>query len=129
MGCIVRTAGIGRSDRGAASWDIDYLLRVWEAIKQVVVTRPAPFLIYQEGNAIVRALRDYFSNDIGEILIDDPAIHQDARGVHGARAAAQPQASSSSTTTPYRCSPATRSRARSSRRYNHKVRCRPAAAS
>ncbi len=77
MGCIVRTAGVGRSAE-ELRWDMDYLLRVWEAIKQVVVTRPAPFLIYQEGNAIVRALRDYFSNDIGEILIDDPAVHQDA---------------------------------------------------
>jgi ribonuclease E len=43
-----------------------------------VVSRPAPFLIYQEGNAIVRALRDYFSNEIGEILIDDPAVYKDA---------------------------------------------------
>ena len=78
MGCIVRTAGVGRSAE-ELRWDMDYLLRVWEAIKQVVVTRPAPFLIYQEGNAIVRALRDYFSNDIGEIVIDDPAVHQDAQ--------------------------------------------------
>jgi ribonuclease E len=77
MGCIVRTAGIGRTTE-ELKWDLDYLLRVWEAIKQVVVTRPAPFLIYQEGNAIVRALRDYFSNDIGEILIDDPAVYQEA---------------------------------------------------
>ena len=77
MGCIVRTAGIGRTTE-ELKWDLDYLLRVWEAIKQVVVTRPAPFLIYQEGNAIVRALRDYFSNDIGEILIDNPSIYQEA---------------------------------------------------
>jgi ribonuclease E len=77
MGCIVRTAGIGRSAE-ELKWDVDYLLRVWEAIKQVVVTRAAPFLIYQEGNAIVRALRDYFSNDIGEILIDNPAVYQEA---------------------------------------------------
>ncbi len=77
MGCIVRTAGIGRSTE-ELRWDLDYLLRVWEAIKQVVVTRPAPFLIYQEGNAIVRALRDYFSNDIGEILIDNPNVYQEA---------------------------------------------------
>jgi ribonuclease E len=77
MGCIVRTAGIGRSTE-ELKWDLDYLLRVWEAIKQVVVTRPAPFLIYQEGNAIVRALRDYFTNDIGEILIDNPSVYQEA---------------------------------------------------
>ena len=77
MGCIVRTAGVGRSTE-ELKWDMDYLLRVWEAIKEVVVTRPAPFLIYQEGNAIVRALRDYFSNDIGEILVDDVNVHKDA---------------------------------------------------
>jgi len=77
MGCIVRTAGVGRSAE-ELRWDMDYLLRVWEAIKQVVVTRPAPFLIYQEGNAIVRALRDHFNDEIGEVLIDDTAVHQDA---------------------------------------------------
>jgi ribonuclease E len=77
MGCIVRTAGVGRSAE-ELRWDMDYLLRVWEAIKQVVVTRPAPFLIYQEGNAIVRALRDHFNDEIGEVLIDDQAVHQDA---------------------------------------------------
>jgi ribonuclease E len=77
MGCIVRTAGVGRSAE-ELKWDMDYLLRVWEAIKQVVVTRPAPFLIYQEGNAIVRALRDYFSDAIGEILVDDANVHKDA---------------------------------------------------
>src|SRR5690606_11794738 len=65
MGCIVRTAGVGRSIE-ELKWDLDYLLRVWESILQVVVTRPAPFLIYQEGNAIVRALRDYYSSEIGE---------------------------------------------------------------
>ncbi|HEY8521212.1 MAG TPA: Rne/Rng family ribonuclease [Gammaproteobacteria bacterium] len=78
MGCIVRTAGVGRSIE-ELRWDLDYLLRVWEAIKQVVVTRPAPFLIYQEGNAIIRALRDYLSNDIGEILIDNQQVYEEAR--------------------------------------------------
>jgi ribonuclease E len=77
MGCIVRTAGVGRGAE-ELRWDLDYLLRVWEAIKDVVVTRPAPFLIYQEGNAIVRALRDYYADDIGEILIDNPAVYQEA---------------------------------------------------
>src|SRR5690606_5601473 len=77
MGCIVRTAGVGRSTE-ELRWDLDYLLRVWESILQVVVTRPAPFLIYQEGNAIVRALRDYYSSEIGEILIDDPKVYQEA---------------------------------------------------
>ena len=78
MGCIVRTAGVGRSPE-ELRWDLDYLLSVWEAIKSVVVTRPAPFLIYQEGNAIVRAVRDHLSNEIGEILVDDQGIFDQAR--------------------------------------------------
>jgi len=77
MGCIIRTAGVGRSVE-ELRWDLDYLLSVWEAIKRVVVTRPAPFLIYQEGSAIVRAIRDHFSTEIGEILVDDDAIYQEA---------------------------------------------------
>jgi ribonuclease E len=78
MGCIVRTAGVGRSTE-ELRWDLDYLLSVWEAIKQVVLSRPSPFLIYQEGNAIVRAVRDYFSNDIGEILIDGENVYAEAK--------------------------------------------------
>ena len=77
MGCIVRTSGVGRSIE-ELRWDMDYLLSVWEAIKQVVVSRPSPFLIYQEGNAIVRAIRDHFSSEIGEILIDRKDIHEQA---------------------------------------------------
>jgi ribonuclease E len=77
MGCIVRTAGVGRSAE-ELRWDLDYLLRVWETIKAVVVTRPAPFLIYQEGNAIVRALRDNLTNDIGEVYIDNADVYHDA---------------------------------------------------
>jgi ribonuclease E len=77
MGCIVRTAGVGRGAE-ELRWDLDYLLRVWEAIKAVVVTRPAPFLIYQEGNAIVRALRDNLTNDIGEVYIDNADVYHDA---------------------------------------------------
>ena len=77
MGCIVRTAGVGRSIE-ELRWDLDYLLSVWEAIKQVVLSRPSPFLIYQEGNAIVRAIRDHFSNEIGEILVDREDIHEQA---------------------------------------------------
>ena len=78
MGCIVRTAGVGRSIE-ELRWDLDYLLSVWEAIKQVVVSRPSPFLIYQEGNAIVRAIRDHFSKEIGEILVDREDIYEQAR--------------------------------------------------
>lgn len=77
MGCIVRTAGVGRSEE-ELRWDLDYLLSVWERIKEVVITRPAPFLIYQEGNAIVRAIRDHLTNEIGEILVDDTALYEQA---------------------------------------------------
>jgi ribonuclease E len=78
MSVILRTAGIDRSAEELA-WDLENLLAVWEAIKKVVVARPSPFLIYRESNAIVRALRDYLSNEIGEILIDDEKIYQEAR--------------------------------------------------
>ena len=78
MGCIVRTAGVGRSTE-ELKWDAEYLLSVWEAVKQVVISKPSPFLIYQESNAIIRALRDYFSQDIGEVLIDDPAVFEEGR--------------------------------------------------
>ncbi len=78
MSIIVRTAGIDRSTE-ELKWDLDNLFAVWEAIKKVVVERPSPFLIYQESNAIVRALRDYLTNDIGEILIDDPKTYNEAR--------------------------------------------------
>ena len=77
MGCIVRTAGVGRSIE-ELRWDIDYLLSIWEAIKGVVTERPAPFLIYQEGNAIVRAVRDHFSDEIGEILVDGDEVYAEA---------------------------------------------------
>jgi len=77
MGCIVRTAGVGRNNE-ELKWDLDYLLSVWEAIKQAVVKRTSPFLVYQEGSAVIRAIRDHFSNEVGEILIDDPNIHKEA---------------------------------------------------
>jgi ribonuclease E len=78
MGVIVRTAGVGRSPE-ELKWDMDYLLGIWEAIKKAVVGRPAPFLIFQDSNAIIRALRDHLANDVGEILIDDPKAFEEAR--------------------------------------------------
>lgn len=78
MGCIIRTAGVGRSEEELA-WDLTYLLSIWDAIKQVVVDRPSPFLIYQENNAITRALRDYLSSDVGEILIDGEQLFTEAK--------------------------------------------------
>ena len=77
MGLIVRTAGLGR-DAEELQWDLDYLLTLWKAISEAAQARPAPFLIYQESKLIIRALRDYLRNDIGEILIDNEELHADA---------------------------------------------------
>ena len=73
MGLIVRTAGVGRNPE-ELQWDMDYLIKVWTAIEEAAGQRKAPFLIYQESNVIIRALRDYFRTDIGEILIDSPEV-------------------------------------------------------
>ncbi len=78
MGLIVRTAGVGR-EQEELQWDLDYLMQLWTAIKAAAETRSAPFLIYQESNLIIRALRDYLREDIGEILVDDERVFEDAR--------------------------------------------------
>jgi len=78
MGLIIRTAGMGR-DAEELQWDLDYLLQLWKAIEDAGATRSAPFLIYQESKLIIRALRDYLRNDIGEVLIDREDLHDDAR--------------------------------------------------
>ncbi|MGM0537083.1 MAG: ribonuclease E [Pseudomonadota bacterium] len=77
MGLIVRTAGIGRSPE-ELQWDLDYLVQVWESITEEAGKHPAPFLIYRESNVIIRAMRDYLRQDIGEVLIDSEQIHQEA---------------------------------------------------
>ena len=77
MGIILRTAGSGRSLE-ELQWDLNILIRQWEAILQVTIERPAPFLIYQEGNAVIRTLRDYLRKDIEEILIDDNGVYEQA---------------------------------------------------
>ena len=77
MSVILRTAGIDR-DSEELEWDLNNLLSIWEAIKSVVLSRPSPFLIYRESNAIVRALRDYLTNEVGEILIDDEDTYKEA---------------------------------------------------
>ncbi|MEM7277802.1 MAG: Rne/Rng family ribonuclease [Pseudomonadota bacterium] len=77
MSVILRTAGIGRGPE-ELSWDLENLFGIWNAIKKVVVERPSPFLIYQERDAVIRSLRDYMSNDIGEVLIDAPATYKEA---------------------------------------------------
>ncbi len=78
MGLIVRTAGVGRSQE-ELQWDMDYLLHLWKAIETALPQKKAPFLIYQESNIIIRALRDYLRADIGEILVDHPAVHRQAQ--------------------------------------------------
>ena len=78
MGLIVRTAGVGKS-ADALQWDLSFRLKHWEAIKKAAENRPAPFLIHQESNVIVRAFRDYLRQDIGEILIDNPKVLELAR--------------------------------------------------
>ena len=78
MGLIVRTAGVGKSAE-ALQWDLSFRMKHWEAIQKAAESRPAPFLIHQESNVIVRAFRDYLRQDIGEILIDNPKVMEMAR--------------------------------------------------
>ncbi|XFC39746.1 Rne/Rng family ribonuclease [Stenotrophomonas indicatrix] len=78
MGVIIRTAGVGR-DAEELQWDLDYLLNVWRAIAEAALSKPAPFLIYQESRLIVRALRDYLRADIGEILVDTEEMYEHAK--------------------------------------------------
>ncbi|MBR9829445.1 MAG: Rne/Rng family ribonuclease, partial [Oceanospirillales bacterium] len=77
MGAIVRTAGIGRSSE-ELQWDLDYLITLWDAV-QAVNERPAPFLVYQESDVVIRAIRDYLRADIGEVLIDNPSVYEQAQ--------------------------------------------------
>jgi ribonuclease E len=77
MGVIIRTAGVGR-DAEELQWDLDYLLSIWRAIAEAALSKPSPFLIYQESRLIVRALRDYMRSDVGEILVDTPEMYAEA---------------------------------------------------
>ena len=78
MGVIIRTAGVGR-DAEELQWDLDYLLSIWRAIADAALSKPSPFLIYQESRLITRALRDYMRADIGEILVDTPEMYEEAK--------------------------------------------------
>ncbi len=78
VGLIVRTAGLGR-DAEELQWDLDYLLQLWKSISDAASKQRAPFLIYQESKLFIRALRDYLRSDIGEILIDEESLYNDAR--------------------------------------------------
>ena len=77
MSLIARTAGIGRSAE-ELQWDLNYLLQLWRAIEKAAEEEAAPCLIYLESSLVVRAIRDLFQPDIGEILIDTPAIYDQA---------------------------------------------------
>ncbi len=78
MGVIVRTAGVGKSTE-ELQWDLDYLMQVWGSIEGAASERRAPFLIYQESNVVIRAIRDYLRTDIAEIVIDDEAVYNQAK--------------------------------------------------
>ncbi len=77
MSLIARTAGIGRGAE-ELQWDLNYLMQLWRAIEGAAGGQKGPFLIYQEGSLVIRAIRDYFQPDIGEILIDTDDIFEQA---------------------------------------------------
>ncbi|GAC14858.1 ribonuclease E [Aliiglaciecola lipolytica E3] len=77
MGLIVRTAGVGKSYE-ELEHDLNVLIRHWNAISEASETKAAPFLIHQESNVIVRAIRDYLRRDVGEILIDSQEVYEKA---------------------------------------------------
>ncbi|MDD5298071.1 MAG: Rne/Rng family ribonuclease [Rhodocyclaceae bacterium] len=78
MSLIARTAGIGRTLE-ELQWDLGYLMQLWRAIEGAATSQTGAFLIYQEGSLVIRAIRDYFQPDIGEILIDTDDIYEQAR--------------------------------------------------
>jgi ribonuclease E len=78
MSIIARTAGIGRS-APELQWDLNYLLKLWTAIDGAAKGGKGAFLIYQESSLVIRAIRDYFNNDVGDILIDTDDIYEQAR--------------------------------------------------
>jgi ribonuclease E len=78
MGLILRTAGVGKSTE-ELQWDLDYLMQLWKAIDEAAESRKAPFLIFQDRNVIIRAVRDYLRNDIAEILVDDRKLYEQAQ--------------------------------------------------
>ncbi len=77
MGIIVRTAGVGKNQE-ELQWDLDYLLTLWTSITEASAKKNAPFLIYQESNVIIRCIRDYLRQDIGEVLLDTKEAHEEA---------------------------------------------------
>jgi ribonuclease E len=78
MGAIIRTAGVGRNVE-ELQWDLDNLRTQWDQIAAAEKERPAPFLVYRESDAVTRAMRDYLSDDVGEVLVDDEAAFAKAQ--------------------------------------------------
>jgi ribonuclease E len=78
MSVIARTAGIGRTLE-ELNWDLNYLLQLWQAIDGAAKSQSGAFLIYQESSLVIRAIRDYFQPDIGELLIDTESIFEQAQ--------------------------------------------------
>jgi len=78
MGAIVRTAGVGRTAQ-ELQWDLDNLKVQWEQIAAAAKERPAPFLVFRESDAVTRSMRDYLSDDVGEVLVDSQAAFQKAQ--------------------------------------------------
>src|SRR5216117_1631947 len=78
MSVIARTAGIGRSTE-ELQWDLNYLMQLWTAIEDAAKMQSGAYLIYQESSLVIRAIRDYFHPDIGELLIDTEAIFEQAQ--------------------------------------------------
>src|SRR3954465_6002353 len=78
MGAIVRTAGVGRAVE-ELQWDLDNLKGQWDQIDAATKDRPAPYLVFRESDAVTRSLRDYFGEDIGEVLVDDDATFATAQ--------------------------------------------------
>ena len=79
MGVIIRTAGVGRSAE-ELQWDLNYLLQLWESIDTAAKKDPAPNFLFQESNVIIRAIRDYLRQDIGEIFVDNKEAYDLATG-------------------------------------------------
>ncbi len=77
MGIIIRTAGVGRAAE-ELQWDLNYLIQVWTAITKASSELAAPCLLFQESNVILRAIRDYLRQDIGEVILDTQATYDDA---------------------------------------------------
>ncbi|HEY7883439.1 MAG TPA: ribonuclease E/G, partial [Cellvibrionaceae bacterium] len=79
MGVIIRTAGVGRSAE-ELQWDLNYLLQLWESIDKGAQSAPTPTFLFQESNVIIRAIRDYLRQDVGEVIVDSKEAFDLASG-------------------------------------------------